>query len=370
MGARQSAGRRRRGRGCRNRLDQRADRCSRQSVENGKAQIFTIRPDGKGPDAGHRICASVDPGGLRGPSNLTWAPGGSQDRVQHGVRDSRHRSSRASPLFTIAPDGSEPDRTAARRSAISTATRRTRRTASRSLSIRTWARGRTGWSTASSLPTADGTNAHRLTTSFATHEGFDTESQWSPDGSTIAFTRVKNERKAAIFTIRVDGTGLTQLTPYKLDAASPDWSPDGTTIVFNTYWDSPGGKSADLITIPASGGKRTALTHNRDGKQFSFRPSWSPDGTRIVFTNAVNKRLADGAGVDLYTMHPDGTGAKRLTHMPKRFPRTRTGGWRRDRAPTNHGSTAPGRPPPRSSWPGWSPPSHSGDRPARPPLRR
>ena len=39
-----------------------------------------------------------------------------------------------------------------------------------------------------------------------------------------------------------------------------------------------------------------------------------------MFTNAVNKRLVDGGGVDLYMMHPDGTGAKRLTHMPKRFP--------------------------------------------------
>jgi Tol biopolymer transport system component len=285
------------------------------SVGNIHGQIFTVKPNGKGLTQVTNL-RSDDPG--PGAFEPAWAPDGSRIAFNTGTRFEPPFFTRVT-IFTIGPNGSgltelplgvgnfNGDPAYSPDGAQISFDQDTGRSAG-------------GKVHGIFIAKSDGTNAHRLTTSFATTEGFDTESQWSPDGTTIAFTRVKNERKAAIFTIRTDGTQLTQLTPYKLDAASPDWSPDGTTIVFNTYWDSPGGKSADLVTMPASGGKRTALTHNRDGEKFSFRPSWSPDGTRIVFTHAVNKPLADGGGVDLYTMRPDGTDRTRVTHMPKRFP--------------------------------------------------
>jgi Tol biopolymer transport system component len=171
------------------------------------------------------------------------------------------------------------------------------------------------------IANVDGTNAHRLTTAIATKHSFDTESQWSPDGTKIAFARVKNERQAAIFTVGIDGSGLTQLTPYKLDATSPDWSPNGKTILYNTYRDSPGGKASNIYAISPSGRHPTALTHDRAGKDFfaaSFRPSWAPNGKRIVFAHVHFKGKSGTAG--LYKMRPDGTHRKRVTHMPpKRF---------------------------------------------------
>jgi Tol biopolymer transport system component len=81
---------------------------------------------------------------------------------------------------------------------------------------------------------ADGSGAHRLTTAPRTTSSYDTESQWSPDGTRIAFTRVKREGVAAVFVIRVDGTCVRRLTPWRLDAASPEWSPDGSKILFNS----------------------------------------------------------------------------------------------------------------------------------------
>jgi Tol biopolymer transport system component len=168
---------------------------------------------------------------------------------------------------------------------------------------------------------ADGSNAHRVTTGIATKKAFDTESQWSPDGRQIAFTRVKNGRQAAIFVVNADGTGSKRLTPWRLDAASPDWSPDGKTILFNTYWDSPGGHASNLYAVSPSGGHRTALTHDRATKRSfvaSFRPSWAPDGKRIVFAHVRFTKKSSTAG--LYTTRPDGTHRKRLTHMgSKRF---------------------------------------------------
>ena len=171
------------------------------------------------------------------------------------------------------------------------------------------------------IANVDGSNAHRLTTGIATKQAFDTESQWSPDGTMIAFTRVKNERQAAIFTVRIDGSGVTQLTPYRLDAASPDWSPNGKTILYNTFWDSPGGKASNIYAISPSGRHPTALTHDHAGKDFfaaSFRPSWAPNGKRIVFSHVDFKGRSGTEG--LYTMRPNGKHQKRVTHMsPKRF---------------------------------------------------
>lgn len=164
---------------------------------------------------------------------------------------------------------------------------------------------------------ADGSHARRLTTGLRTTTAYDTESQWSPGGERIAFTRVKNGKQAAVFVVNVDGTGLRRLTPWRLDAASPDWSPNGRTILFNTYYDYHPGKFSNVYAMRPDGSHRTRLTHTRPGVQ-SFRPSWSPAGTRIVFTRF--RPIGKTGRVDLFTMTAGGTRVRRLTDMPDAFP--------------------------------------------------
>lgn len=77
------------------------------------------------------------------------------------------------------------------------------------------------------IANADGSGANRLTTGIRTKDAYDTQSQWSPDGKRLAWTRVKNNEQAAVFAVNVDGTEPRQLTPWNLDAANPDWSPTG-----------------------------------------------------------------------------------------------------------------------------------------------
>lgn len=277
-----------------------------QANVKGFPQIFTIAPDGTGLKQITRVPAK-DPGA----ENPTWSPDGA--RIAFDTS-----SGKGVNLFTVAPDGSA--------------------LAELPLSVGEF-NGDPAYSPDGAqisfdqdagpkkpkvhgifIADADGGNSRRVTTGIATKDAFDTESQWSPDGTQLAFTQVKNEREAAVFVVRIDGTGLKRLTPWSLDAASPDWSPDGTRIVFNSHYH--GGGPSNLYSIRPSGGRLTALTRNRGrSANSSFRPSWSPDGTRIVFTQfTFSGRGRLGGRIDLYTINANGTGAKRLTKMPNAFP--------------------------------------------------
>ena len=81
---------------------------------------------------------------------------------------------------------------------------------------------------------ADGTNVQRVSTLPEKAE-FDSAPRFSPDGRRLVFTRYISETiplRSALFTVRVDGGGLKQLTPWGNGAGDADWSPDGTKIVF------------------------------------------------------------------------------------------------------------------------------------------
>ena len=202
-------------------------------------------------------------------------------------------------------------------SARSTATPPIRATAPRSPLTRTPDRPLHVY-TASSSRTPTAPTLDESPPGIRTTKAYDTESQWSPDGKRLAFTRVKNDKQAAVFVVNVDGTGSGACTPWSLDAASPDWSPDGREILFNTYYDNHPGKFANICSIRPHGGHRTLLTHTHTGVQ-SFRPAWSPDGTRIAFTRFTPTGKRSGR-IDLFTMSADGRHLRRITNMPRAVP--------------------------------------------------
>ena len=126
---------------------------------------------------------------------------------------------------------------------------------------------------------------------------FDGEPAWSPDGLQIAFTRLVDGPSGPfgrIFVVNIDGTGLRQLSPdvgpndYQFDGGS-SWSPDGTRIVFT--------RNAALQVINTDGTGLTALAIG----DFAQHPSWSPDGTRIAYEGGgpgtISVRNADGSNL-------------------------------------------------------------------------
>lgn len=118
---------------------------------------------------------------------------------------------------------------------------------------------------------------------------------WSPDGTRIAFSRIGPGSDNEIYVINADGTGSTQLTNNTVQDEYPAWSPDGTKIVFNRS--SPG---AAFYTINPDGTGESLLVANSGG-----RPDWSPLGDKIAYQS-----------VDIWVMAADGTGATPVTTDP------------------------------------------------------
>jgi len=158
-----------------------------------------------------------------------------------------------------------------------------------------------------------GTKLQRMTTSFA----FEDWAAWSPDTFKIAFMsdRIPDTTYTARFQIYVmnsDGSNLSQLTfpdpardgnGHVVDTTSnfhPSWSPDGTKIVFGSTRDT----SAEIFVMDPNGLNVVRLTTNSAA---DAQPVWSPDGSKIAF--ATDR---DG-NAEIYGMNPDGTNQVDLT---------------------------------------------------------
>jgi Tol biopolymer transport system component len=118
-----------------------------------------------------------------------------------------------------------------------------------------------------------------------------------PDSRRIVF------RDSRIFSIRIDGTGLRQLTNGPGIDHEPVVSPDGKTIAFVK---TRKGRE-DIFAIGRAGG-RPRLLIDLPGAADADDPEWAPDGRRIVFTGNRG-----GCSAGIYVARADGRGIRRLT---------------------------------------------------------
>jgi len=101
---------------------------------------------------------------------------------------------------------------------------------------------------------------------------------WSPDGRTLAFSRLASGWQG--YTKSADGTGPDSLLfqgPGMFNNAS-SWSNDGRWLVAQCA-DSSGNR--DIWKIPMHGGRRAEVYQRTPGQEFS--PSLSPDGNWVMY---------------------------------------------------------------------------------------
>jgi TolB protein len=137
-------------------------------------------------------------------------------------------------------------------------------------------------------------------------------SDWSPDGRRIAFDFV-NRTGEHLSTMDPNGRHKRQLTFGKGIQEVPRWSPDGRTITFDASPKLPGqpGFHTSIWTLRPDGTGARQLT--RGG--FDVEPVYSPDGRRIAFARITHD--AQIAAVALYVMHTDGTHLRQV--VPSTF---------------------------------------------------
>lgn len=159
---------------------------------------------------------------------------------------------------------------------------------------------------------ADGSNPSRLTDAV----GQNGRASWSPDGSKIAYTSIDvvvagsdTTEKGEIWVVNTDGSSPTAITSDDALATSPSWSPDGSKIVFQSNRDG----SDQIYVMNADGSGITRLTNGAWGDQ---QPAWSPDGTKIAFQStrdAADPNQANTSDMEIYVMNADGSSPTRLT---------------------------------------------------------
>ncbi|MFE7133061.1 amidohydrolase family protein [Streptomyces sp. NPDC057638] len=125
----------------------------------------------------------------------------------------------------------------------------------------------------------------------------------SPDGTLIAFSGYQ-DGTYQIWTVRPDGTELRRRTHGPWDHRGPAWSPDGTRIAFASErgGDPVTGAPYRIHVLDLRTGAVRRLTGVpgqqgplQDGPWEDADPTWSPDGTRILFVRAKGVTTPTGA---------------------------------------------------------------------------
>ncbi len=161
--------------------------------------------------------------------------------------------------------------------------------------------------------------------------------KWSPDGQWLAFTSNRLEDKNQIFVINPAGGEAVPLTKSETAIGNFAWSEDGKSIAYTATEPVPQISKdrkeylgdyevvrkeynyahlwtlnvSEALSAPVVGKQRTTK------KDFSVDAfSWSPDGSKIVFSATINPDLIQGVTSDVYLLNLADDSVKKLVSQP------------------------------------------------------
>ncbi len=114
---------------------------------------------------------------------------------------------------------------------------------------------------------------------------------------TMSRTSIVFSYAGDLWIVNREGGEASRLTTGVGNETSPQFSPDGTTVAFTGEYDG----NVDLYTIPASGGVPKRLTYHPGNDALA---GWSPDGKRLLFTS--QRESYSGRFARLFTLPVDG----------------------------------------------------------------
>ena len=147
---------------------------------------------------------------------------------------------------------------------------------------------------------ANGTGVRQITHNDGAS---DVPTGWSPNGRQILF-RSTRDGDNDFYVMNVDGSLVVQLTndPASDEGDFAGWSPDGRRIVFSSRRD---GGDLDIFTMKPDGSGVTQITRNDFIEDDD--PVWSPDGKQIAFHSTRT------GTEEIFVMNADGSDPIQLT---------------------------------------------------------
>ena len=125
------------------------------------------------------------------------------------------------------------------------------------------------------IPDVDAENIEVIPLPYS--PGGDYDPAWSPDGTKIAFTSLRETGSPRIYVMDMLDKSISVLTPLFIRSYQPAWSPDGKQLVYveeKTFGRikilNPDGSSELLLEEPLEAS--------------DVHPAWSPNGEYIQFT--------------------------------------------------------------------------------------
>jgi Tol biopolymer transport system component len=142
-----------------------------------------------------------------------------------------------------------------------------------------------------------------------TSEPGDSTPSFSADGRMIVFSGDRNPLPLSsgshIYAMNADGTGVRQVTEGGGYDSNPSFSPNGSQIVFDRV---VGSGRPRIFIVDLDGSRLQALT---DGSTSDSEPVFTPNGRRIVYVGSGDSDARTDRS-DIFAMAPDGANQRVL----------------------------------------------------------